>query len=154
MLILTPDWSSAEAPPQLVLAGGQGNGVPSVTEVCAPRPGSKKLHVRLFLKCSFTNCYLAYKVTCYSLLSISHADRIDGDSVIKVADFGLAEDIYSSGYFRQDKSGSSVKLPFKWMALESLQEGLFSQKSDVVCMFVACTCLWLVNCKCLITSRH
>ena len=50
-----------------------------------------------------------------------------------MADFGLAEDIYSSGYFRQDKSGGSVKLPFKWMALESLQEGLFSQKSDVVC---------------------
>ena len=68
-----------------------------------------------------------------------------------MADFGLAENIYSSGYFRQNKSGGSVKLPFKWMALESLQEGLFSQKSDVVCMLVACTCLWLVNCKCLMT---
>ena len=44
---LTPDWSSAEAPPQLVLAGGQGNGIPGVTDICAPRPGSKKLHVRL-----------------------------------------------------------------------------------------------------------
>ena len=53
MLILTPGWSSAEAPPQLVLAGGQRNGVPDITEFCAPRPGSKKLHVRLFLKCSF-----------------------------------------------------------------------------------------------------
>ena len=42
---LTPDRSGAEAPPQLVLASGQGNGVPGVTEVCAPRPGSKKLHV-------------------------------------------------------------------------------------------------------------
>ena len=50
-----------------------------------------------------------------------------------MADFGLAEDIYSSGYFRQGKSGGNVKLPFKWMALESLQEGVFSQKSDVVC---------------------
>ena len=50
-----------------------------------------------------------------------------------MADFGLAEDIYSLGYFRQDKSGGSVKLPFKWMALESLQEGVFSEKSDVVC---------------------
>ena len=44
--------------------------------------------------------------------------------------------MYASGYFRQDKSGSSVKLPFKWMPLESLQEGLFSEKSDVVsCMY-------------------
>ena len=58
--------------------------------------------------------------------------RIDSSSVIKVGDFGLAEDMYSYEYFRQRKSGSSVKLPFKWMPLESLQEGLFSQKSDVV----------------------
>ena len=50
-----------------------------------------------------------------------------------MADFGLAEDIYNSGYFRQDKFGVSVKLPFKWMAVESLQEGVFSEKSDVVC---------------------
>ena len=57
-----------------------------------------------------------------------------------MADFGLAEDIHSSGYFRQNKSGSSVKLPFKWMAPESLQEGLFSEKSDVVRVLVACTC--------------
>ena len=58
--------------------------------------------------------------------------RIDSSGVIKVADFGLAEDMYSSEYFRQDRSGGIIKLPFKWMPLESLQEGLFSQKSDVV----------------------
>ena len=86
-----------------------------------------------------------------NLLSIPHADRIDGDCVIKVADFGLAEDIYSSGYFRQDKSGGNVKLPFKWMALESLQEGVFSQKSDVVCKLHApvsgysCLMTWKVD---------
>ena len=44
--IPTPDRGGAEAPPQLVLASGQGDGLPGVTEVCAPRPGSKKLHVR------------------------------------------------------------------------------------------------------------
>ena len=46
-MIITSDWSSAEAPPQLVLASGQGDGIPGSTEVCAPRLGSKKLHVRL-----------------------------------------------------------------------------------------------------------
>ena len=40
--------------------------------------------------------------------------------------------MYSSEYIRQDKSESNVKFPFKWMPLESLQEGMFSQKSDVV----------------------
>ena len=64
--------------------------------------------------------------------------RIDDSGIIKVADFGLSEDIYACNYFRQLKgsdnnSGSStVKLPVKWMALESLHDGLFSEKSDVV----------------------
>ena len=80
---------------------------------------------------------LVHKNRLNKVLYISHVDRIDGGGVIKVADFGLAEDIYSSGYFRQDKSGGSVKLPFKWMALESLQEGVFSEKSDVVCKLYA-----------------
>ena len=44
-LIPTTDRSSAEAPPQCVLASGQGYGISGVTELCAPRPGSKKLHV-------------------------------------------------------------------------------------------------------------
>ena len=49
----TSDWSSTEASPQLVLASGQGNGIPGVTEICSPRPGSKKLHVRNLLKFLF-----------------------------------------------------------------------------------------------------
>ena len=64
ILIPTPDWSGTEAPPQCVLASGQRNELPGITEVCAPRPGSKKLHVcKLLLKCSFTNYNLACKVT-------------------------------------------------------------------------------------------
>ena len=57
--------------------------------------------------------------------------RIDDKGQIKVADFGLAEDIYNTGYYKQEK-GDPVRLPFKWMALESLMDGYFSQKSDVV----------------------
>ena len=58
--------------------------------------------------------------------------RIDDKGIIKVADFGLSEDVYSQNYFRQLKGDTSVKLPVKWMALESLHDGLFSEKSDVV----------------------
>lgn len=58
--------------------------------------------------------------------------RIDSDGVIKVADFGLAvEEENAKGYFRQDKS-DSVRLPFKWMALESFRDGVFTTKTDVV----------------------
>ena len=52
--------------------------------------------------------------------------------MIKIADFGLSEDIYSKNYFRQSSSDRSVKLPVKWMAPESLSDGVFSEKSDVV----------------------
>ena len=57
--------------------------------------------------------------------------RLDAHFVIKIADFGLSEDVYARNYFRQGQ-GSSVKLPVKWMAPESLQDGIFSDKTDVV----------------------
>ena len=59
--------------------------------------------------------------------------RIDGKYNIKVADFGLAEDVCAKNYFRQDKFDISVKLPFKWMALESLHDSIFTEKTDMVC---------------------
>ena len=58
--------------------------------------------------------------------------RIDTNFVIKVADFGLSEDVYERNYFKQGQS--AVKLPIKWMALESTTDGVFSEKTDVVSM--------------------
>ena len=56
--------------------------------------------------------------------------------MIKVADFGLSEDVYARNYFRQRKQGEEgeapLKLPVRWMALESLNDGIFSEKTDVV----------------------
>ena len=51
-----------------------------------------------------------------------------------MGDLGLAEDVHTRGYFRQGKD-NVVKLPFKWMAPESLRDGLFSEKSDVVSLY-------------------
>ena len=51
--------------------------------------------------------------------------------MIKVADFGLSESIYEKNYFRQNKA-SAVRFPVKWMAVESLADGVFTEKSDVV----------------------
>lgn len=55
--------------------------------------------------------------------------RLDGNMVVKVADFGLARDIYANSYYRQDKT---KLLPIKWMALESLHDRVFSIYTDVV----------------------
>ena len=60
--------------------------------------------------------------------------RIDAHGSIKVADFGLSEDIYTAGYFRQG-ADSAVRLPIKWMAVESLRDGVFTEKSDVVRLY-------------------
>ncbi len=57
---------------------------------------------------------------------------MDANFVIKVADFGLSEDVYMKTYFRQEAKEEGVKLPIKWMALESLHDGIFTEKSDVV----------------------
>ena len=56
--------------------------------------------------------------------------RINKSLIVKIADFGLSRDIYKSDYYRvEDKKRP---LPVKWMAIESLTEGVFSTKSDVV----------------------
>ena len=57
--------------------------------------------------------------------------RIDHEGTIKVSDFGLSTSLYEKMYFRQEKT-DSVKLPIKWMAIESIEDGIFSEKSDVV----------------------
>ncbi|XP_064386824.1 receptor tyrosine-protein kinase erbB-3-like isoform X3 [Halichondria panicea] len=55
---------------------------------------------------------------------------LDSNGDLKVGDFGLAEDVYGYGYFRQgDLEG--VKLPYKWMAVESLNDAIFNEKTDV-----------------------
>ena len=50
-----------------------------------------------------------------------------------MADFGLARDIYSTEYYRVNQH---ALLPVKWMSLESLMDGYFDEKTDVVCMYI------------------
>lgn len=46
-----------------------------------------------------------------------------------VADFGLSKKIYSSNYYRQKVV---IRVPIKWMAMESLSDSVYTVKSDVV----------------------
>ncbi|KAG9274139.1 tyrosine-protein kinase receptor TYRO3-like [Astyanax mexicanus] len=52
-----------------------------------------------------------------------------GDDLrVRVADFGLSKQIFSSDYYRQRVV---IRMPIKWMALESLSESIYTSKSDV-----------------------
>ena len=54
--------------------------------------------------------------------------RVSETLTIKIADFGLARDISKEHY----RMAQRTRLPIKWMAIESLTDYLFSEKSDVV----------------------
>ncbi|XP_030245296.1 protein sevenless, partial [Drosophila navojoa] len=66
---------------------------------------------------------------------VSDGAAIGGRRIVKIGDFGLARDIYKSDYYRKEGEGL---LPVRWMALESLVDGLFSTQSDVWAFGVLC----------------
>ncbi|XP_029680165.1 proto-oncogene tyrosine-protein kinase ROS-like isoform X4 [Formica exsecta] len=57
---------------------------------------------------------------------VSARDR--ENRVVKIGDFGLARDIYKNDYYRKEGEGL---LPVRWMAPESLVDGIFTSQSDV-----------------------
>ncbi|KAG8128362.1 hypothetical protein E2320_015203 [Naja naja] len=73
--------------------------------------------------------YLAQKKFVHRDLAARNC-MLDETYTVKVADFGLARDIFDKEYYsiRQHRR---AKLPVKWMALESLKTQKFTTKSDV-----------------------
>ncbi|KAI8511157.1 Endothelial cell-specific molecule 1 [Branchiostoma belcheri] len=71
-------------------------------------------------------------------LRIAHRDvaarnvLITADNVAKLADFGLARDVYTTTqYVRANREGVDELLPLTWMALESIETGEYTCQSDV-----------------------
>ncbi|KAL0278477.1 UNVERIFIED_CONTAM: hypothetical protein PYX00_000292 [Menopon gallinae] len=50
------------------------------------------------------------------------------DLTVKIGDFGMTRDIYETDYY---KKGTKGLLPVRWMAPESLKDGVFTTHSDV-----------------------
>ena len=75
------------------------------------------------------------------LYSHEYQCRIDINGIIKVTDFGLTEDMYASKYFRKDLSDgdNDEKVPLRWMAPESIDGDIYTEKTDVVS-------LWIYSC--------
>lgn len=53
---------------------------------------------------------------------------------MKIGDFGLAKEMHEDLYYRL---GTPTKLPVKWMAVESLNDQVFTTQTDVVGLTVA-----------------
>ncbi|XP_065883016.1 uncharacterized protein [Dysidea avara] len=60
---------------------------------------------------------------------------VDKSLTVKVADFGLARDVYISDYYRVQ---SNNKLPVKWMAPEALHDQISNEKTDVWSYGITC----------------
>jgi serine/threonine protein kinase len=53
---------------------------------------------------------------------------VAADLTVKIGDFGMTRDVYETDYYRKGDKG---KVPVRWMAPESLRDGVFSSQSDV-----------------------
>lgn len=53
---------------------------------------------------------------------------VSSDHTVKIGDFGMTRDIYETDYYKKETRGL---LPVRWMAPESLADGVFSVESDV-----------------------
>ena len=53
---------------------------------------------------------------------------VAADFTVKIGDFGMTRDVYDTDYYRK---GGKGLLPVRWMAPESLYDGVFTTSSDV-----------------------
>ena len=56
--------------------------------------------------------------------------RVSEKYLVKIADFGMSHDVYEKSYIRE--KDSTKPKPVKWMSIESLTEGLYNEKTEVV----------------------
>lgn len=71
--------------------------------------------------------YLAAKKFVHRDLAARNCMVAD-DMTVKIGDFGMTRDIYETEYYRK---GSKGLMPVRWMAPESLKDGVFTSASDV-----------------------
>eukprot|EP00112_Aurelia_sp_Birch-Aquarium-sp1_P001748 Seg1190.1 transcript_id=Seg1190.1/GoldUCD/mRNA.D3Y31 product="Tyrosine kinase receptor Cad96Ca" protein_id=Seg1190.1/GoldUCD/D3Y31 len=80
-------------------------------------------------------CQIAKGMIHLSAFKVIHRDLasrnilVDENLVCKISDFGFARDVYVEDQYMKKSQGG--RFPIKWMAIESLLDGISTSKSDV-----------------------
>uniref|UniRef100_A0A336M6T9 Tyrosine-protein kinase receptor n=1 Tax=Culicoides sonorensis TaxID=179676 RepID=A0A336M6T9_CULSO len=93
----------------------------------APQPPSLRRVYQMAIEIADGMAYLAFKKFVHRDLAARNC-MVAEDLTVKIGDFGMTRDIYETDYYRK---GTKGLLPVRWMAPESLKDGVFTSSSDV-----------------------
>ncbi|XP_075233656.1 insulin receptor-like [Lycorma delicatula] len=96
-------------------------------ESCNHPPPPRKIILLMAAQIADGMAYLEAKKFIHRDLAARNC-MVAEDLTVKVGDFGMTRDIYETDYYRKGNKGL---LPIRWMAPESLNDGVFTSQSDV-----------------------
>lgn len=91
------------------------------------QPPTLKRILQMAIEIGDGMAYLAAKKFVHRDLAARNC-MVAEDLTVKIGDFGMTRDIYETDYYRK---GGKGLLPVRWMAPESLKDGVFTSQSDV-----------------------
>lgn len=91
-----------------------------------PKPTKAQVHLMA--------CQISDGMAYLAAMKFAHRDLacrnlfLAADMTVKIGDFGMTRDIYDNDYYRKGDKGM---LPVRWMAPESIKDGIYTSQSDV-----------------------
>lgn len=118
-------------PPLLVMElMGRGD-LKSVLVKCRnsndPPPPNRYTIIRMAAQIADGMAFLEYNKFIHRDLAARNC-MVANDMTVKIGDFGMSRQMYNGDYYRKGNKG---EMPIRWMAPESLSEGIFTSQSDV-----------------------